>query len=117
MEEYRTDYGIAVGNGLRGTIRGLQTMAGFMRGREDAAIQRAGVGADNRAAGRPAGGERRGVDAPVRLGRWACWRRPGSARRPSRWCGPTRMHRPRRSTVPTSSSWPTWRTGPSTARC
>jgi acyl-CoA synthetase (NDP forming) len=40
MEEYRTGYGIAVGNGLRGTIRGLQTMAGFMRGREDAAIAR-----------------------------------------------------------------------------
>ncbi|HEX4433676.1 MAG TPA: acetate--CoA ligase family protein [Acidimicrobiales bacterium] len=40
MEEYRTDYGIALGNGLRGTIRGLQTMAGFKRGRADAAIQR-----------------------------------------------------------------------------
>jgi acetate---CoA ligase (ADP-forming) len=40
MEEYRNDYGIALGNGLRGTIRGLQTMAAFKRGREDAAILR-----------------------------------------------------------------------------
>lgn len=40
MDEYRTDYGIAIGNGLRGTIRGLQTMAGFLRGRADAAIGR-----------------------------------------------------------------------------
>jgi acyl-CoA synthetase (NDP forming) len=52
MEEYRTDYGIALGNGLRGTIRGLQTMAAFKRGREDAAIQRS-ESAD--VVGRPAG--------------------------------------------------------------
>lgn len=39
MEEYRNEYGIALGNGLRGTVRGLQTMAGFMRTREDAAVQ------------------------------------------------------------------------------
>jgi acyl-CoA synthetase (NDP forming) len=38
MEEYRSDFGIALGNGLRGTLRGLQTMSRFMRGRDDAAV-------------------------------------------------------------------------------
>jgi acyl-CoA synthetase (NDP forming) len=38
MEEYRQDFGIALGNGLRGSLRGLQTMSRFMRGRTDAAV-------------------------------------------------------------------------------
>ncbi len=102
MEEYRTDYGMAVGNGLRGTIRGLQTMAGFMRGRADAAIQRPESRASGRASGRAAGGERRGVDAPVRVGHGpdrVGWDQSGALRAGA---GPTRMRRPRRSTVPMS---------------
>jgi acetate---CoA ligase (ADP-forming) len=39
MEEYRQDFGIALGNGLRGSLRGLQTMSGFMRSRPDAAVK------------------------------------------------------------------------------
>ena len=38
LEEYRQDFGIAVGNGLRGSLRGLQTMSRFMRSRRDAAV-------------------------------------------------------------------------------
>jgi acetate---CoA ligase (ADP-forming) len=41
MEEYRQDVGIAIGNGLRGSLRGLQTMARFVRGRHDAAVKSA----------------------------------------------------------------------------
>jgi acyl-CoA synthetase (NDP forming) len=41
MEEYRQDFGIAVGNGLRGSLRGLQTMSKFVRGRRDAAVKSA----------------------------------------------------------------------------
>jgi acyl-CoA synthetase (NDP forming) len=37
VEEYRKD-DIAVGNGLRGCLRGLSTMAGFMRTRSDARV-------------------------------------------------------------------------------
>jgi len=38
MEEYRDRFGIALGNGLRGTLRGLQSMARFMRSRIDAVV-------------------------------------------------------------------------------
>lgn len=38
MEEYREDFGIAIGNGLRGTLRGLQSMARFARRRRDARV-------------------------------------------------------------------------------
>lgn len=38
LEDLRSRYGIAIGNGLRGCLRGLNTMATFMRSRADAAI-------------------------------------------------------------------------------
>jgi len=38
LEEVRADYGVAIGNGLRGCLRGLNTMATFMRGRPDARV-------------------------------------------------------------------------------
>jgi len=41
VDEYRRDYDVAVGNGLRGTFRGLNTMAEFVRGRSDAAVRSA----------------------------------------------------------------------------
>jgi acyl-CoA synthetase (NDP forming) len=45
MEEYRSDFGIAIGNGLRGTLRGLQSMSRFMRARHDAAVRAASTAA------------------------------------------------------------------------
>ena len=39
MEEYQRDYGIAIGNGLRGTLRGLQSLSRFTRRRRDAAVR------------------------------------------------------------------------------
>ncbi|HEV3213355.1 MAG TPA: acetate--CoA ligase family protein [Acidimicrobiales bacterium] len=39
MEEYQRDFGIAIGNGLRGTLRGLQSMSRFARRRRDAAVR------------------------------------------------------------------------------
>jgi acetate---CoA ligase (ADP-forming) len=39
VDEYRSEHSIGVGNGLRGSLRGLQTMAAFVRGRSDAAVQ------------------------------------------------------------------------------
>ena len=41
VDEYRAEHGVAVGNGLRGTLRGLQTMAAFARSRPDAAVRSA----------------------------------------------------------------------------
>jgi acyl-CoA synthetase (NDP forming) len=41
LEEYRQDFGIAIGNGLRGSLRGFQTMAAFMRSRGDVRIEAA----------------------------------------------------------------------------
>jgi acetate---CoA ligase (ADP-forming) len=38
LEEVRRDYGVAIGNGLRGCLRGLNTMARFMRSRPDARL-------------------------------------------------------------------------------
>ena len=38
LEDLRSQYGVAIGNGLRGCLRGLNTMATFMRSRPDAAI-------------------------------------------------------------------------------
>jgi acyl-CoA synthetase (NDP forming) len=38
VDEYRSSHAMGVGNGLRGSLRGLQTMAAFVRGRADAAI-------------------------------------------------------------------------------
>ena len=38
LEDLRTDYGVAIGNGLRGCLRGVNTMARFMRGRPDARV-------------------------------------------------------------------------------
>ena len=38
VDEYRADHAMGVGNGLRGTLRGLNTMARFMRGRNDACV-------------------------------------------------------------------------------
>jgi acyl-CoA synthetase (NDP forming) len=45
MEEYRADFGIAIGNGLRGTLRGLQSMSRFARARRDAEVRPAATGA------------------------------------------------------------------------
>lgn len=45
MEEYRRDFGIAVGNGLRGSLRGFQTMSRFMRSRRTAAVASPGSAA------------------------------------------------------------------------
>jgi len=39
LEDLRSQYGVAIGNGLRGCLRGLNTMAAFMRSRPDAAIR------------------------------------------------------------------------------
>jgi len=39
MDDLRSEYGVAIGNGLRGCLRGLSTMAAFMRSRPDAAIR------------------------------------------------------------------------------
>jgi acetate---CoA ligase (ADP-forming) len=39
LEDLRSQYGVAVGNGLRGCLRGLNTMAAFMRSRPDAAVR------------------------------------------------------------------------------
>lgn len=41
VDEYRAEHGVAVGNGLRGTLRGLNTMASFMRSRPDLAVRSA----------------------------------------------------------------------------
>jgi acyl-CoA synthetase (NDP forming) len=38
VDDYRTDHAMGVGNGLRGTWRGLNSMAAFMRGRADACV-------------------------------------------------------------------------------
>ena len=38
VDEYRSDHAMAVGNGLRGSFRGLSTMAEFMRHRAGAAV-------------------------------------------------------------------------------
>lgn len=35
VDEYRTDHGVAVGNGLRGTLRGLHAMGAFVRRGDD----------------------------------------------------------------------------------
>jgi len=39
LEELRRDYGVAIGNGLRGCLRGLNTMASFVRSRPDARLR------------------------------------------------------------------------------
>ncbi len=39
LDDLRIKYGVAVGNGLRGCLRGLNTMATFVRSRPDARIQ------------------------------------------------------------------------------
>ena len=39
VDEYRTDHAVGVGNGLRGSFRGLNSMAQFMRTRIDAAVR------------------------------------------------------------------------------
>jgi acyl-CoA synthetase (NDP forming) len=39
VDEYRSKQGVAVGNGLRGSFRALNTMAAYVRGRRDAAVQ------------------------------------------------------------------------------
>jgi len=39
LEDLRSQYGVAIGNGLRGCLRGLNTMAAFVRSRPDAAIR------------------------------------------------------------------------------
>jgi acyl-CoA synthetase (NDP forming) len=38
-EEYRRDFGIAIGDGLRGSLRGLQTMSRFVRARRSAVVR------------------------------------------------------------------------------
>jgi acetate---CoA ligase (ADP-forming) len=38
LEDLRRDYGVAIGNGLRGCLRGLNTMATFVRSRPDARL-------------------------------------------------------------------------------
>jgi acetate---CoA ligase (ADP-forming) len=38
LEGLRSEYGVAIGNGLRGCLRGLNTMASFVRSRPDARI-------------------------------------------------------------------------------
>jgi len=38
LDDLRRDYGVAVGNGLRGCLRGLNTMARFVRSRPDARL-------------------------------------------------------------------------------
>lgn len=38
VDEYRTAHSVAVGNGVRGAFRGLNSMATFMRGRPDARV-------------------------------------------------------------------------------
>jgi acetate---CoA ligase (ADP-forming) len=38
LDDLRRDYGVAVGNGLRGCLRGLNTMASFVRSRPDARL-------------------------------------------------------------------------------
>lgn len=38
LEEVRSEYGVAIGNGLRGCLRGLNTMARFVRSRPDARL-------------------------------------------------------------------------------
>jgi acetate---CoA ligase (ADP-forming) len=38
LDDLRRDYGVGVGNGLRGCLRGLNTMAGFVRSRPDARL-------------------------------------------------------------------------------
>ena len=38
VDEYRAEHAMGVGSGLRGTWRGLNTMARFMRGRSDACV-------------------------------------------------------------------------------
>jgi acyl-CoA synthetase (NDP forming) len=42
LEELRSEYGVAIGNGLRGCLRGLNTMASFVRSRPDARIHSPG---------------------------------------------------------------------------
>ena len=66
MEEYRSDFGITVGNGLRGTLRGLQTMARFIRGRSDGRGRQSRVSRADGPPDRRAHRERRRVDAAVR---------------------------------------------------
>jgi acetate---CoA ligase (ADP-forming) len=39
LEDLRRDYGVAIGNGMRGCLRGLNTMASFVRSRPDARVQ------------------------------------------------------------------------------
>jgi acyl-CoA synthetase (NDP forming) len=39
VDEYRAEHSMGVGNGLRGTFRGLNSMAQFVRGRSDACVQ------------------------------------------------------------------------------
>ncbi len=43
VDEYRSRQGVAVGNGLRGSLRALRAMAQFVRGRPDAAVQSPGT--------------------------------------------------------------------------
>jgi len=38
MEDLRSQYGVAIGNGLRGCLRGLASMAAFVRSRPDVAV-------------------------------------------------------------------------------
>ena len=111
--------GIAIGNGLRGTLRGLQTMARFARSAARRARPSGRASVPTIAApGRDAGRRRRRVDAPLRRRHGAPASASASRSRPTSSVADddaaptTSLHR-----TATSSSSPTWRTAPSTARC
>jgi acyl-CoA synthetase (NDP forming) len=62
LEDLRARYGVAIGNGLRGCLRGLNTMATFVRSRPDARIADP---ASVPAAPRPAGAVIAGESGPM----------------------------------------------------
>ena len=117
LEDLRSQYGVAIGNGLRGCLRGLNTMASVHAvapGRARSAIRR-----PSRPSPRPAvaRSRRRGrTDAAVRSDDGPAGRgwHPGRALSPG--ARPRRRRRRCHSPARTWSSSPTSRTGPSTAR-